>query len=415
LNTEIPQWAWTRLAALVAFAWMGLVGCGEAKKAAGAPPPPTVYVATVMRSDVPLFIEAVATLDGYDNADIRARVRGYLQAQNYKDGSAVKRGQELFTIESAEYVSALNAARAALARARVAQARNRIQLERDQGLFKTGMISQQDLDNVAASVGDSDAQVQAAQAQVQQAQLNLSYTETKSPIDGVAGIALVRAGNLVGQDGPTLLTTVSQLDPIRVNFPMSENDFVQYPDRFKHLEARDLTWARAQFARLDGGAAAENGDPGIEIVLSDGSIYPHRGVVVASNRQIDPGTGTIQIQALVPNPDRTLRPGQYGRVRIRRQEAGHDMLVVPEKALISVQGTYSVGVVGPDNKVQLRRLELGPSAKGLRIVSKGIAEGERIVVEGVQKISDGALVDAKAATPGSAESMVPGRPAASKN
>jgi len=415
LRKEIPKLAWAHAAAFAAFTWMNLAGCGEPKKATGAPPPPTVYVATVARRDVPLYVEAVATLDGYDNADIRARVRGYLQAQNYKDGSAVKRGQALFMIENAEYVTALNAARASLTRARVAQARNRIQLERDRGLFKTGMISQQDLDNVAASVADADGQVQAADAQVQQAQLNLSYTQIKSPIDGVAGIALVRSGNLVGQDGPTLLTTVSQIDPIRVNFPMSEYDFVQNPERFKHLEAHDLAWARAQFAKLDAGQAAEGGDPGVEVVLSDGSVYPHRGVMVAANRQIDSGTGTIQLQALVPNADATLRPGQYGRVRIRRQEAGRDMLVVPEKALISVQGTYSVGVVGPDNKVQLRRLELGPSVKGMRISYKGISEGDRIVVEGVQKISDGALVDPKPAPQGAAESMVPGSPAASKN
>ncbi|HEV3189196.1 MAG TPA: efflux RND transporter periplasmic adaptor subunit [Polyangiaceae bacterium] len=415
MKIAIPKLARTRTATLAAFTWIGVAACGESKKATGAPPPPTVYVASVARRDVPLYIEAVASLDGYDNADIRARVRGYLQGQNYKDGSAIKRGQALFMIENTEYVALLNAARAALARARVAQARNRIQLERDQGLFKTGMISQQDLDNVAASLADSDGQVQAAEAQVQQAQLNLSYTKIQSPIDGVAGIALVRAGNLVGQDGPTLLTTVSQLDPIRVNFPMSENDFVQYPDRFKNLEARDLTWARAQFAKLDTGGVAESGDPGVEVVLSDGSIYPHRGVLVAANRQIDPGTGTIQLQALVPNADAALRPGQYGRVRIRRQEAGRDTLVVPEKALLSVQGTYSVGVVGPDNKVQLRRLELGPSVQGMRIVSKGIAEGDRIVVEGVQKISDGALVDPKPVPQGAAESSAPGRPAASKN
>jgi len=415
LRITIPKLAIARTATLAAVTWFGVAACGESKKATGAPPPPTVYVATVARRDVPLYIEAVATLDGYDNADIRARVRGYLQSQNYKDGSAIKRGQALFMIENTEYVALLSAARAALARARVAQARNRIQLERDQGLFKTGMISQQDLDNVAASLADSDGQVQAAEAQVQQAQLNLSYTKIQSPIDGVAGIALVRAGNLVGQDGPTLLTTVSQLDPIRVNFPMSENDFVQYPDRFKNLEARDLTWARAQFAKLGAGGAAESGDPGIEIVLSDGSVYPHRGVLVAANRQIDPGTGTIQLQALVPNADAALRPGQYGRVRIRRQEAGRDTLVVPEKALLSVQGTYSIGVVGPDNKVQLRRLELGPGVQGMRIVNKGIAEGDRIVVEGMQKISDGALVDPKPVPQGAAESSAPGRPAASKN
>ena len=380
-----------------------LPACEEAKKAA-PPPPPTVYVGTVARRDVPLYIEAVGSLDGYDNADIRARVRGYLRTQGYKDGSFVKAGQTLFTIESTEYVAAASAARAAVTRAKVMQSHNKVLLERDQGLAKTGMLSQQDLDNATANLADADGQVQAADAQLQQADLNLSYTQVRSPIDGVAGLALVRVGNLVGQDGPTLLTTVSQIDPIRVNFPMSEVDFVKYPDWFKHLDTHDLAWCKRQFAKLDASGKTEEGDMGIEIVLSDGSVYGHRGVIVTTNRQIDPTTGTIQIQGLLPNGDGNLRPGQYGRVRIRRPEAGHDVLVVPEKALIPVQGTYSVALVAPDDKVQLRRVEVGPSVQGLRIIEKGVAEGDHIVVEGVQKVNDGAPVVPKPApdAPGSA-------------
>jgi membrane fusion protein (multidrug efflux system) len=378
-------------------ALLGLLqfGCSDPKKAQGAPPPPTVYVAQVARRDVPLFIEAVSTIDGYVNADIRARVRGYLQTQNYKDGAFVKSGAPLFTIEATEYSAALSSARASLLRALAAQDHNKVLAERDKGLYKTGVVSQQEVDNATAGVRDADGQVQAAQAAVQQASLNLSYTQIKSPLDGVAGIALVRVGNLVGQDGPTLLTTVSQSDPIRATFPMSEAEFVRY--RAKRLDGRDLGWAKKQFAKLDQSGITEEGDSGVELVLSDGSVYPHRGVVVAANRQIDVSTGTIQIQALIPNPDGGLRPGQYGRVRIRRQDAGTGVLTVPEKALISVQGTFSVGVVGPDNKVSLKRVELGPSGGGVRVVTKGVNEGDRIVVEGVQKISDGAVVVPKPA------------------
>jgi membrane fusion protein, multidrug efflux system len=398
------------------FLLLALVqACDESKK---APPPsaPTVYVAAVARRDVPLYIEAVASLDGYDNADIRARVRGFLRTQGYKDGSSVKAGQVLFTIEATEYVAAQSSSRAALTRARVVQAHNRVQLEREQGLLKSGMVSQQDVDNASANFADADGQVQAAEAQVQQADLNLSYTQIRSPLDGVAGLALVRIGNLVGQDGPTLLTTVSQIDPIRVNFPMSEVDFVKYPGRFKQLDARDLAWAKRQFALLDAGKTTETGDPGLEIVLTDGSTYPHRGVIVTTNRQIDPSTGTIQIQALVPNPDGNVRPGQYGRVRITRPEAGRAVLVVPEKALVPVQGTYSVGVVGPDDKVQLRRVEVGPSVQGLRVIDKGVNEGERIVVEGVQKISDGAQVVPKPVPDASSSGSSPNAPVtAAKN
>jgi membrane fusion protein, multidrug efflux system len=389
---------------------LGQAACDKSSKPP-PPSPPTVYVAAVERRDVPMFIEAVGTLDGYDNAEIRARVRGFLRTQGYKDGSFVKAGQMLFTIEPTEYLAAQSSARAAVARAKVNQAHNRVQLDREQSLLKTGMVSQQDLDNAAANFADADGQVQAAEAQLQQADLNLSYTQIRSPIDGVAGLALVRIGNLVGQEGATLLTTVSLIDPIRVNFPMSEVDFVQYPDRFKQLDLRDIAWAKRQFARLDSGAKTETGDSGVEISLTDGSVYPHRGVIVTTNRQIDPSTGTIQVQALIPNPDGNLRPGQYGHVRIRRTEAGRAVLVVPEKALISVQGTYSVGVVGADNKVQLRRVEVGPSVQGLRVIDKGIIEGERIVVEGVQKISDGVAVVPKA-PPEPASSSASAAPAA---
>jgi membrane fusion protein (multidrug efflux system) len=375
-----------------------LTAC-DAKKAATAPPPPTVLVAPAARRDVALYIEAVASLDGYVNADIRARVKGYLKTQSYKDGSPVKSGQLLFTIEPADYAAAVSVARAAVTRARVAQAHNKVQLERDQGLIKTGMLSQQDLDNATANLADTDGQLQAAQAQLDQAALNLSYTQVSSPIDGVAGLALVRVGNLVGQDGPTLLTTVSQLDPIRVNFPMSESDYIRYRDRLSHLEQRDLAWAKKQFAKLESGGVTDDGDTGVELVLADGSTYPHRGVIVTANRQIDASTGTIQIQALAAEPRRGAAPGRLRAGAHQAARGGPRRARRPEKALISVQGTYSVGVVGPDNKVTLRRVEVGPSVSGIRVVTSGIAEGDRIVVDGVQKISDGALVDPKPAPP----------------
>jgi RND family efflux transporter MFP subunit len=376
---------------------LAAAACDQKKGPPPAPPPPTVYVAAVVKRDLPLYLESVGALDGYDNADIRARVRGFLRTQNFKDGSRVKAGDLLFTIEATEYSAAVASAGASFERAKVARDRNRIQLDRDQGLLKSGMISQQDLDNATASLADTEAQMAAAQAAQQTATLNLSYTQIRSPIDGVAGLALVRVGNLVGQDAPTLLTTVSQTDPIRLNFSLSEVDYVRYPDRFRHMESRNLAWARKQLAALDAGGTAEGGDPGVELVLADGSVYSHRGVIVTANRQIDASTGTIQVQALAANPDGLLRPGQYARARIPRTEGGHDQLVVPEKALISVQGAFSVAVVGPDNKVQLRKVELGPASGGLQILTKGIAEGDRIVVDGVQKVSDGALVDPRPA------------------
>jgi membrane fusion protein (multidrug efflux system) len=385
----IARAAFVLLLAALGFA-CAVSGKSEAK--APPPPPPAVYVVNVVRRDLPLTTEAVAALDGYVNAEIRARVKGFLRSQEYKDGASVKSGELLFTIEADEYAAAVRAARAGVARARAAQARDRVLLERSEGLFKTGMLSQQDLDDARTGLADVEGRVEAAEAELARAELDLSYTKIRSPVAGVAGLAQVRIGNLVGQDGATLLTTVSQVDPLRVTFALSELDFVKYPDRLKRFDGRDLAWAQRQFARLDAGNATEDGDPGVELVLADGRDYAHRGVIVSADRQIDPTTGTIQLQALFPNPDGALRPGQYGRVRLPLADEGRGLLVVPEKALFQLQGSYSLGVVGADDKVELRRVELGPSADGLRAVTSGVREGERVVAEGVQKLSDGAQV-----------------------
>jgi membrane fusion protein (multidrug efflux system) len=375
-----------------------LGACDGAKPPAAPPPPAQVGFVVVEKRDIALYIEAVGSLDGYVNADIRARVRGYLERQNYQDGAPVTAGQVLFAIEPTEYQAAAKAANANLARARVGLAKNKLDRDRDQDLLKAGMASRQDLDNASAAVADSETQVTAAEAQLQQAGLNLGYTTIRSPIAGVAGLAMVRVGNLVGQDGPTLLTTVSQLDPIRVNFPLSEVDYVRYPERFAHLEGRDLAWARQEFARLD----RQPEVAGVEIVLADGRVYPHRGAIVAVNRQIDATTGTTQLQALVPNPDGVLRPGEYARVRIRRENEGKGVVVVPEKALVSVQGSYSVAEIGPDNKVQMRRIELGAGTPGVRVVTSGLSGGEHIVIDGLQRVTDGAIVVPHPAPPASA-------------
>ncbi|MEO8799768.1 MAG: efflux RND transporter periplasmic adaptor subunit [Polyangiaceae bacterium] len=388
----------SRVLAVVSVLTVGVGGCTDKKSAPAqgeAASPPVVGVVTLAKRDLPLFIEAVASLDGYVNADIRARVRGYLKSQSYKDGAYVKAGETLFTIDASEYTVAVSAANAGVSRARTAQSRARIELDRDNGLFKTGNLSQQDLDNAKAALADADGQVQAAQAVVDQASLNLGYTNIRSPINGVAGVAQVRVGNLVGQDQPTLLAIVSQTDPIRVSFPLSEVDYVKYPERFKDMDQRDLTWAKAQLAKVDKDA---NDESAIQLILSDGSTYPHRGVIVTVNRNIDSSTGTIQMQALFLNPDGLLRPGQYGRIRMKRGNEGNQVIAVPERALVAVQGQYSVAVVGSDKKVKLQRVELGASVAGYRVVKSGVSEGDTIIIDGVAKVTDGAVVDPKPAT-----------------
>jgi membrane fusion protein (multidrug efflux system) len=375
---------------------LALAAC-EAGNARPAPPaPPAVTVTTAARQDLTLVTEAVGSAAGFIDAELRARVRGFLESQRYKDGSHVKEGQVLFTIQSGEYQAALAAGKAAVARAQSAQQHAQALLGRRQALIASKVVSEQELEDAQASARDTENQVGAARAQLRQAELNLSYTQIRSPITGVAGLALVRVGNLVGQDGPTLLTTVSQLDPIRVNFPLGEIDYVKAAAGLRQLDKRDLGWARAQFARLATGDTTEGGDPGLELVLADGKPYPHKGVIVSANRQVDPGTGTIQLQALFPNPDNLLRPGQYARVRMRRQESA--ALVVPEAALLQLQGTYQAAVVGADNKVSVRRIEVGPATGGMRVVTNGLREGERIVLDGVQKVTDGALVNPQPAS-----------------
>jgi membrane fusion protein (multidrug efflux system) len=378
-------------------------GCGGGAGAKAAPPPPpAVVVDTVIQRDIPLYQESVGAVAGYVDVEIRARVRGFLEKQLYKDGARVTEGQPLFTIEGTETEAALAAAKANLARAQTAQLHNKAQLERKQALSKSKVVSEQELEDAVASAHDSDNQVEAARAQVRQAELNLSFTRIRSPLTGVAGLATVRPGNLVGQDGPTLLTTVSQLDPVRVNFPLGEIDYVKAAPTLRDLDKRDLTWARKQFAAFAGQNADAGqggaGDPGLQLVLADGTTFAHRGVVVAANRQVDPGTGTITLQALFPNPEGLLRPGQYARVRMRRPSAGASTLAVKESAIIQMQGTTSLAVLGPDNRVHLRKVEVGPSAGALRILTGGVTAGERVVVEGVQKISDGQVVVPQAAT-----------------
>jgi membrane fusion protein (multidrug efflux system) len=366
-----------------------VTGCAESKASTSLPAPPTVVVAPVVQKDVPLYIEALGSLDGYVDADIRARVRGILAGQRYQDGATVKPGQLLFNIDRSEFQIAVSSARAALARAETALAHNKALLARRTNLGAAKVVSQQEVEDAEAAARDAEDQVRAAKAQLQQAELNLSYTDIRSPVGGLAGLAQVRSGNLVGQDGPTLLTTVSQVNPMRVNFPMSEIDYLKAAERLKRIDGRDLAWAEKQFAAMKNGNTIEGA---LDLILSDGTIYPQQGLIVAVNRQVDTTTGTIQLQALFPNPDNLLRPGQYGRVRMRRTDAGANALLVPEKALIQVQGSYSLAVVGPGNKVALRRVEVGPVVGASRIIISGISAGEQVVAEGVQKVSDGIAV-----------------------
>ena len=366
-------------------------------------PPPTVLVAPAVEQDLSLTAEFVGTIDGSVNAAIRARVKGFLKTQDYQDGAFVKTGQLLFTIDPAEYTAAVAKAKGVLARAQAAYSQAKVTADRYRPLAKKQAVSQQDLDNAEAEQRVAAASVDSAKAQLDEAQLNLGYTRIMSPVDGVAGTAQVRVGNLVGQGDPTLLTTVSQLDPMRVTFPISEAQYMRVASRAAALEKLDP---------LDAGPDRQV----LDLILADGSVYPHKGWFISVGREVEKGTGTIQVQSVFPNPERILRPGQYGRVRIPRPSDGKPTVVVPESAVKELQGTYSVSVVTPENTVQIRSVEVGPRASKLWAITKGISPGDRVITEGAQKVTEGQKViaqpDPSAAGQAAQASQKPGGPAA---
>jgi len=367
---------------VIAGALAALGAAAGCKKPPPPLPPPTVLVAPAVQQDLSLTAEFVGTIDGYVNAEIRARVKGFLKTQDYQDGAFVKARQLLFTIDPAEYVAAVAKAKGVLARAQAAYSQAKVTADRYRPLAAKQAVSQQDLDNAEAEQRVAAASVDSAKAQLDEAQLNLGYTRVTSPVDGVAGTAQVRVGNLVGQAEPTLLTTVSQLDPMRVTFPISEAQYMRVASRAAALEKLDP---------LDAGADRQV----LDLVLADGSVYPHKGWFISVGREVEKGTGTIQVQSVFPNPERILRPGQYGRVRIPRPSDGKPTVVVPESAVKELQGTYSVSVVTPENTVQIRSVEVGPRASKLWAITKGISAGDRVITEGAQKVAEGQKVIAQ--------------------
>lgn len=326
--------------------------------------------------DVPVVRSYVGSLDGFVNAEIRARVPGYLASQDYKEGTPVKEGQLLFTIDAREYDAAVSDARANLQRAQAAHTNAEAQLGRVRPLAEQQAVSKQDLDTAVANEQQTAAAITSAKAAVERAELNLSYARMKSPIAGVAGAALVRVGNLVGQGQPTLLTTVSQTDPMRATFSITEEDYLRLAGG--HSEGKD-------------GGSKLAGAP-VALVLADGSEYTHPGKLLFVDRQMDPRTGTLRLDATFPNPDGLLRPGQTANVRFSSQSI-QSAALVPERAVVELQGQFQAYVVAEDNTVHVRPLELGPKVEGMVVVSKGLKAGERVVTEGLQKVRDGQKVN----------------------
>jgi len=351
------------------------VGCGKTN-AAPAIPVSEVEVAAITQKDVPIFSEWVATLDGYVNAQIQAQVTGYVIRQTYKEGSFVRKGQMLFQIDPRPFRAALDQANAQLEQAQAQLAKTAMEVDRDTPLAKERAIAQSQLDNDIQANRAAKAAVKAAEAQVEQAQLNLAFTDVKSLVDVIAGIAQVQIGNLVTPT--TVLTSVSQINPIKAYFSLSEQEYIHFADRINADAQKEIP---------------SNGPP-FELILADGSVYPHKGVGLLANRQVDVSTGSIQIVCSFPNPQNFLRPGQFGRLRAA-PEVRRGALLVPQKAVSELQGSYQLAVVGADNKVSIRAVKAGDRVGPMWIVEGGVKPGDQVVVEGLQKVQNGGTVKIK--------------------
>jgi len=418
---DVSKWRSGRwlAASLIAANIVTFSACSTGTQAAKAPDPPVVEVAQVEQKDVPIYTEWIGTLDGMVNADIKAQVSGYLMKQDYAEGSVVKQGQLLFEIDPRPFQSVVDQAEGQLAQANgqlaqskaqltqveaqlavteANQVRTQLDVDRYVPLMKQQAITQQDMDNATQNNVAAKAQVQAAKAQietaraqiqaasatvqaaaaaVETAKLNLSFTRLTSPIEGLAGIAQQQVGALVSPASGAV-TTVSTVDPIKVYFTASEQEYLDFHRRYSTPATLD---AARKGLRL-------------ELILSDGTIYPQIGTYYFSDREVNQGTGAIRIAGTFPNPSNLLRPGQYGRVRttIRTKE---NALLVPQRAVSEMQGTYQVAVVSSDNKITIRNVKPSDRVGNQWIIDDGLKAGETVVAEGVQKVRPGMQVNPK--------------------
>ena len=358
---------------LVSMALMSCKSRGALRSPDSAPPIPVVTVATVAQKDVPIYDQAVGTTVGFVNAQILPKVSGYLLRQDYKDGAHVRVGELLFEIDPRQYQATLDQALGELARAQAQYKQNKLTLDRYTKLFQQAVIARQTFDDITQTTSASEAQMKAAAAAVENAKLNLQWTKVYSPIDGVAGIARTQVGDLVGTN--TLLTTISQVDPIKVSFPISEKEYLHF----------------AGLINADANGKPNSDQPRLELILDNGSIYSFPGKLYAADRQVDVQTGTMMMQATFPNPENILRPGMYAKLRAQTG-IRHNALLVPQSAVISIQGQNEVAVVGPDNRVALRAVTPGEKTGTHWVINDGLKPGENVITDGAQKISVGAEV-----------------------
>lgn len=365
---------------LIIFVSLYAAGCSK-KAAPVALPPPEVLVTAASQSDVPVMKDWIGTLDGSENADIRARVSGYLMKRTFQEGSLVKKGDVLFEIDPRPFEAALAQAKSQLAQGQAMQLASQAEYERSKELFDKKVISEKEFTNKTQLNESNVAQVEALKAGVEQAELNLQFCKITSPVDGIIGISQAQVGDLVGSVG-SVLTSISTLDPVKILFPISEVEYLGASDRIQASLSKPL----------------ESRDEFIELILANGKPFEHKGRLLSVDRQVKASTGTILVTAVVKNPGSVLRPGLFARARVVAQVI-KDAVVVPQRAVNEVQGSYQIGVVGADNKAEVRPVKVGSRIGGNWVIESGLKAGEKIVVEGFQKLKAGMPVVPKAWEP----------------
>jgi membrane fusion protein, multidrug efflux system len=359
---------------LTLFGIVFLIGCKPVSTQSHSLP--TVKVATVTQGDPAIYQEWIGTLDGLVNAQIRAEVTGYLLVQDYHEGDRVKKGELLFEIDGRPFQAALDRAKGLLSQAQARLGKTQLDVKRYGPLVKDKAISQEEYDNAVQANLEAEAAVDSAKAEVEQAQLNLEFTKIVSPIDGVPSFARAQIGDLVGPSSGEL-TTVSTVDPIKAYFSVTEQEYVDFTRQFTTDSARS-----EQIKHVEA-----------ELILPDGTTYPFKGKIVALDRSVGLTTGALRVQALFPNPNNALRPGQFARVRVKA-DSKPDTVLAPCRAITELQGSYQVAVVDADNKVHIQTVQIGERSGNQFIIESGLQPGQRVVVEGLQKIRDDITVTA---------------------
>jgi membrane fusion protein (multidrug efflux system) len=365
--------ALSRIAGVLALAAPIAAGCKK-KEEAPPPPPPSVQVAPVVQKDVSIYSEWIGSLDGNVNAEIRPQIEGYVLKRVYNEGSLVHPGDTLFEIDPREFQASYDQAQGNVSQYQATLANAKTTVARYTPLAKDKAISQQELDDAVTKERTAQANLESAKAALDRARLNLNWTKVTSPIEGIAGVAKSQVGDLVNR--VTVMTTVSQVNPIRVYFNPSEQEY--------------LAWV-ARNGPVDKMMRGNAGEGRLQLILADGSVFPHKGKPILVGREIDTKTGTIQLAGVFPNPGDVLRPGQYGKVRVA-MDVKKGAILVPQRSVSELQGSYQVAVVGPDNKVTIKVVKPGGTDGNMFVIDEGLKAGDRVVVEGIQRVRSGMTV-----------------------